>query len=143
VKYILYITLLITFFSFTSSPKAKEEDPILKILKLRKQANNSDLNISKRFEYAREAISLSKKYDKDSTVLASNRVLSWLFINYVSVSLSPDSINVLFIYIPNGIISEQHVPYDNYYLFYKDLNSRINIIIINNSLLIMTNSLFC
>ncbi|PSG88005.1 two-component sensor histidine kinase [Mesoflavibacter zeaxanthinifaciens subsp. sabulilitoris] len=53
---------------------------MLKILKLRKQANNSDLNISKRFEYAREAISLSKKYDKDSTVLASNRVLSWLFI---------------------------------------------------------------
>ncbi len=79
-KYILYITLLIIFFSFTSSPKAKEEDPILKILKLRKQANNSDLNISKRFEYAREAILLSKKYDKDSTVLASNRVLSWLFI---------------------------------------------------------------
>ncbi|MCP4054546.1 MAG: two-component sensor histidine kinase [Mesoflavibacter sp.] len=53
---------------------------MLKILKLRKQANNSDLNISKRFEYAREAILLSKKYDKDSTVLASNRVLSWLFI---------------------------------------------------------------
>jgi len=47
--------------------------------------------------------------------------------------------------IQNFIIAGwvQNVLYDNYYLYYKDLSSRINIIIINNSLLIMTNSLFC
>lgn len=79
-KYILNLILLFSLFSFTSKPQGKEKTPISKILKLRELANNSDLDISKRFHYAREAIDLSKDYGKDSTILASNRVLSWLFI---------------------------------------------------------------
>ena len=80
VKYILNLVLLLTLFSFTSTPQVKEESTILKIIRLRELANNSDLDISKRFQYAREAIDLSKDYGKDSTILESNRVLSWLFI---------------------------------------------------------------
>lgn len=80
VKYILNLVLLLTLFSFTSTPQVKEESTISKIIRLRELANNSDLDISKRFQYAREAIDLSKDYGKDSTILESNRVLSWLFI---------------------------------------------------------------
>ena len=76
VKYILNLVLLLTLFSFTSTPQVKEESTILKIIRLRELANNSDLDISKRFQYAREAIDLSKDYGKDSTILESNRVLS-------------------------------------------------------------------
>lgn len=80
VKYILNLVFLLTLFSFTSTPQVKEESNISKIIRLRELANNSDLDISKRFQYAREAIDLSKDYGKDSTILESNRVLSWLFI---------------------------------------------------------------
>jgi len=80
VKFILNIILLITLLSTTSPQQAKDKIPISKILRLRNLANNADLDMSKKFEYAREAISLSKNYGKDSTILESNRVLSWLFI---------------------------------------------------------------
>ncbi|HIC30902.1 MAG TPA: tetratricopeptide repeat-containing sensor histidine kinase [Flavobacteriaceae bacterium] len=79
-KFILNIVLLFTLFSFISKPQVEDKNPISKIIRLRKLANNSDLDISKRFQHAREAIDLSKDYGKDSTILESNRVLSWLFL---------------------------------------------------------------
>ncbi|WP_299891156.1 tetratricopeptide repeat-containing sensor histidine kinase [uncultured Lacinutrix sp.] len=47
---------------------------------LRNLANDRDLDINIRFEYARQAIKLSKLTKNDSTILASNRVLSYLFL---------------------------------------------------------------
>lgn len=79
-KYIFNLVILVTLFSFTSQPQLEDDSSISKIIRLRKLANKSDLDMSKRFQYARDAIGLSKELGKDSTILESNRVLSWLFI---------------------------------------------------------------
>ncbi|MBU2939079.1 tetratricopeptide repeat protein [Lacinutrix sp. C3R15] len=50
------------------------------ILTLRSLANDNNTQLAQRFEYARKAIKMSTKLSQDSTLLASKRVLSYLFL---------------------------------------------------------------
>ena len=87
-KHLILLYFFILIFPFSLVAQKGNNTTISKILELRQKANNSEIDISQRFKYAREAIKASKIYGKDSTILESNRTLSWLFI----VSFEYDSL---------------------------------------------------
>ncbi|WP_397364595.1 ATP-binding protein [Olleya sp. R77988] len=72
--------LAFTFCIFISFSQTNKEKLLEEVIRLRDIANNSDLDINTRFETARKSIELAKKTKYDSTILESNRALSYLFI---------------------------------------------------------------
>lgn len=75
--YFVFIFFLYTNF-FYSQNLSRTNDSIVKLIKLAKDNNN---DVKDQFRYSRLAIKLSKKTNNDSILLASNRVLSLLFLN--------------------------------------------------------------
>ncbi len=76
--------ILIFFFSIIFSQyifaQNKDFESFDSIQTLRDLANNKSLGIEKQLDYARLAVKMSKNMRRDSTILASNRVLSYLFL---------------------------------------------------------------
>lgn len=60
--------------------QAQDDSLYSNIYKFRALAKDQSLTFNKRFEYAKKAISLSKQTKQDTTVLASNRILSYIYL---------------------------------------------------------------
>lgn len=76
-----FLTFLLSIL-FTYQIHGQDKKKLLyeNIYRLRDSANNKSNEIENRFVYARKAIALSNQTRADSTILASNRILSYLFI---------------------------------------------------------------
>lgn len=130
-----YLILLLTFFLFFTSAfsQAKLKDNNLdSIIQLRKLSRADNINYTESIEFAKDAITLSKKYGKDSTILKSNKNLSYIYlvnskieqtkkINFENLRLATklkDSIAIANAHQVLGYIYDIEVKYDSAYYYY-------------------------
>ena len=140
--------ILISFFLLSITLVAQNDQELIdSVVKLRKASKNSQIELKDRFNYARKAIALSKEIGVDSTILESNRSLSYLFLveeNYDSLyrvnsenlklaSKLQDSIkmayashNLAFHYYNNNKNDSSYYYFYNARKIYSNLKDRVN-----------------
>ncbi|MDA0177630.1 ATP-binding protein [Mesoflavibacter profundi] len=140
--------ILISFFLHSITLVAQNDQELIdSVVKLRKASKNSQIELKDRFNYARKAIALSKEIGLDSTILESNRTLSYLFLveeNYDSLyrvnsenlklaSKLQDSIkmayashNLAFHYYNNNKNDSSYYYFYNARKIYSNLKDRVN-----------------
>ena len=136
-----YFLLILTFFLFFSSAfsQATVKDKLLdSIVLLRKLSKDESLDYQQSKDFALKAISLSKKYGKDSTVLKSKKRLSYIYltnskyektksINFENLKLATklgDSFAIANANQILGYIYDEEVKNDSaYYYYFKAVNT--------------------
>lgn len=76
-----YSVFIILFLISTCTLYCQNNKIIDSIVQLRQLSQNKELNEDTRVEYALEAVKLSKETNLDSTLIMSNRILSFLYLN--------------------------------------------------------------
>ena len=136
-----YIILFLAFILIPSKSLAQEYSKGLnEIIKLQDLANDKSIEKEKSFQYAREAIKLSKKIKNDSIILASNRILSYLFlmnndidsiysINYENLKLASklkDTLKMAYASHNIGYYYEDKNKLDSSYFYYFKARKHYN-----------------
>ncbi|WAC01321.1 hypothetical protein N7U66_14730 [Lacinutrix neustonica] len=129
-----FFLYFIFFLSFTASfSQVKSKDRLLdSIFKLRELSNDQNIELQESLVLAERAIVLSKQYGKDSTILKSNKNLSYLYltnnklielkrINFENLRLAQalrDSLAIANAHHILGYVYDREVKKDSAYYYY-------------------------